>query len=209
VKHKNLEVPLSEEDARGLEVGEVVFLDGPVYTGRSMFHLRAIDQNIIPPLDFNKINVLMQTGPVVERVGDSWRPITSALTASIRFEKYGPAIIEKLGIRAIIGKTTMGKGTMETMKKFGSVHLTAVGIMGNILANQIKKVLGVYFLEELSPTEATWVLEFEKGGPFIVDIDTKGNNLFHQVNREVESKFKEFYRKFGIPKGFKYTSINA
>ena len=53
------------------------------------------------------------------------------------------------------------------------------------------------------------MMELEKGGPFIVDIDTKGNNLFHQVNERVESKFKEFYKKFGIPRGFKYTDVNA
>lgn len=132
-----------------------------------------------------------------------------APTSSIRFEKYGSAIIKKLGIRAIIGKTTMGNGTMEMMKKFGAVHLTVVGIMGNLLASQVKRVLGVHFLEELGRTEATWVMELEKAGPFIVDIDTKGNNLFHQLNREVELRFKEFYKKFGVPRGFKYTDVNA
>jgi len=206
---KYLKIPLTEEDVRGLEVGDVVFLDGPVYTGRSLFHIRAIDQNIIPSLDFKQMNVLMHIGPVMEKVDDSWRPVSMAPTSSIRFEKYGAATIKKLGIRAIIGKTTMGDGTMEMMKKFGAVHLTVVGIMGNLLANQVKKVLGVHFLEELGRTEATWVMELEKGGPFIIDIDTKGNNLFHQVNREVESKFEKFYEKFGIPKEFEYTDVNA
>ena len=42
-----------------------------------------------------------------------------------------------------------------------------------------------------------------------MDIDTEGNSLSHQVNRKVESKFKEFYKKFGIPREFKYTDINA
>jgi len=206
---KYLKIPLTEDEVRELKIGDVVFLDGPVYTGRSLFHIRAIDQNIIPSLDFKQMNVLMHIGPVMEKLDDSWRPVSMAPTSSIRFEKYGAAIIKKLGIRAIIGKTTMGNETMEMMKKFGCVHLTVVGIMGNLLANQAKKVLGVYFLEELGRTEATWVMELEKGGPFIIDIDTKGNNLFHQVNREVESKFEKFYEKFGIPKGFEYTDVNA
>jgi len=206
---KYLKIPLTEEDVRGLEIGEVAFLDGPVYTGKSLFHIRAIDQNIIPPLDFMRMNVLMHIGPVMEKVADSWRLVSMAPTSSIRFEKYGATIIEKLRIRAIIGKTTMGDGTMEMMKKFGSVHLTVVGIMGNLLANQVKKVLGVHLLEEVGRTEATWVMELEKGGPFIVDIDTKGNNLFHQVNQGVESKFEKFYERFGILKGFQFTDVNA
>jgi len=204
-----LKIPLKEGDVRKLEIGDVVFLDGPIYTGRSLFHIRAIDQNIIPPLNFKQMNVLMHIGPVMEKVDDLWRPVSMAPTSSIRFEKYGPAIIKKLEVRAIIGKTTMGTGTMEMMKKFGSVHLTVVGIMGNLLANQVKEVLGVHFMDELGRTEATWVMELEKGGPFIVDIDTEGNNLFHQINREVGSKFEKFYEKFGIPKGFEYTDVNA
>ena len=55
---KYLKIPLTEEDVRGLEVGDVVFLDGPVYTGRSLFHIRAVDQSIVPPVDFEKMNVL-------------------------------------------------------------------------------------------------------------------------------------------------------
>lgn len=206
---KYLKVPLTEKDVRGLEIGDVVYLDGPIYTGRSLFHIRAVDQNIIPPLDFKLMNVLMHIGPVMEKVDDSWKPVSMAPTSSIRFEKYGSDTIKKLGIRAIIGKTTMGKDTMAMMKEFGCVHLTVVGIMSNLLANQVKKVLGAHFLEELGRTEATWVMELERGGPFIVDIDTKGSNLFHQVNREVESKFEKFYEKFGIPKEFEYTDVNA
>lgn len=204
---KYLKSPLSEMDVRELHAGEVVFLDGPVYTGRSLFHIRAVDQNIIPPIDRGKMNVLLHAGPMMERVNDSWRPISMTLTASIRFDKYGPSIINKLGIRAIIGKTTMGRETMEAMKEYGAVHLTAVGVMANVLPAQVKKVMGVYFLEELGGTEATWVMEFEKGGPFIVDIDTRGNNVYHQVHREVERNFKRLYRKLGIPNGFQYTNV--
>jgi len=194
-------------DVRGLEVGEVVFLEGPIYTGRSLFHIRAVDQDILPPVDPEKMNVLVHAGPMMEKVDDGWRPISMTLTASIRFDKYGPAIIRKLGIRAIVGKTTMGHETMETMRDYGAVHLTAVGIMTNILPAQVRKVPGVYFMEELGATEATWMMEFEKAGPFIVDIDAKGNNLFHQLHRDVEKKFKTFYERFGIPKGFRYTDV--
>ncbi len=207
MREKYLKVPLSERDVRELEIGDVVFLNGPVYTGRSLFHIRAVEQDIVPPVDPEKMNVLVHAGPMMEKVGDGWRPISMTLTASIRFDKYGPAIIKRLGIRAMIGKTTMGHETMEAMRKYGAVHLTAVGVMTNILTAQVRKVLGVYFMEELGGTEATWMMELEKAGPFIVDIDTQGNNLFHQLHREVEKKFKKFYRRFGIAKGFRYTDV--
>ncbi len=207
MREKYLNVPLSERDVRELEIGEVVYLNGPVYTGRSLFHIRAVEQGIVPPVDPEKMNVLVHAGPMMEKVGDGWRPISMTLTASIRFDKYGPAIIKKLGIRAMIGKTTMGHETMETMREYGAVHLTAVGVMTNILPAQVRKVMGVYFMEELGGTEATWIMELEKAGPFIVDIDTKGNNLFQQLHREVEKRFKILYRRFGVPRGFRYTDV--
>ncbi len=206
---KYLDIPLSERDVRKLEIGDRVYLNGPFFTGRSLFHIRAVDQNIIPPIDFNQVNVLMHAGPMVEKRGGVWKPISMTLTASIRFEKYGAAIIKKLGLRAMVGKTTMGIDTMRTMQAWGAVHLTTVGIMTNILPGQIKKVRDVYFLDELGKTEATWVMELEKGGPFIVDIDARGNNLFHQIHRGVEKKFEEISRKFGIPAGYQYSDMNG
>jgi tartrate/fumarate subfamily iron-sulfur-dependent hydro-lyase beta chain len=209
MREKRLSVPLSEKDARDLALGDVVFLDGPVYTGRSLFHIRAVDQGIVPPLDFPKMNVLLHIGPVMVQKGGEWTPVSMAPTSSIRFEKYGAGVIRKLGVRAVIGKTTMGPGTAAAMKECGCVHLTVVGIMGNLLAKAVKRVPEVHFLDELGRTEATWVMELENGGPFIVDMDALGNNLFHQVDEGVGARFREFRARFGIPEGFRYTDVNS
>ncbi len=190
-------------------MGDVVFLDGPVYTGRSLFHIRAVDEGIVPPLDYGRMNVLLHIGPVMGQRDGAWVPISMAPTSSVRFEKYGAAIVRKLGIRAVIGKTTMGPETMAAMKECGCVHLTVVGVMGNLLARQVRSVPAVHFLDELGKTEATWVMDLEGGGPFIVDIDARGNNLFHDVNDRVTAKFREFYREFGIPADFRYTDVDA
>lgn len=80
--------------------------------------------------------------------------------------------------------------------------------MGNILAKKVKRVVDVYNLDELGVLEATWVLEVENFGPFIVDIDTKGNNLFHQVNAQVRKNLEATYEKYGI-KDFTYTGNEA
>ena len=208
MKERSLNIPVSESEVRELKIGDTVYLTGPIYTGRSLLHIRCIDQDICPPLDFTRMNVLLHVGPVMEKVGDTWKAIGLMPTSSIRFEKYGSAIIRKLGIRAIIGKTTMGHKTMETMKEVGCVHLTAVGVMGNILARQVVRVPEVHFLDELGKTEATWVMEVENAGPFIVSIDTYGNNIFSQIDSIVKENFKEFYKKFGISDDFTYTDVN-
>lgn len=203
-----LSIPLKEKEVRDLEIGDVIYLDGPIFTGRSLFHIRAIDENILPPVDFKKMNIFMHIGPVMVQVNNEWHPVSMAPTSSIRFEKYGAAVIRKLGLKGIIGKTTMGAESTVAMKEVGCVHLTVVGVMGNTLASQVTRVLNVHFLDKLGKTEATWVMELENAGPFIVSIDTHGKNLFHRVNREVEKRFEDFYAKYGISKDFTYTDVN-
>ena len=104
-------------------------------------------------------------------------------------EKYGGPIIEELGLRAIVGKGTMGPETMRVMKEFGAVHLTTnmdrVGF-----TPFIQEVVGVYNIEELGLTEATWVFKVKECGPFVVGIDTFGNNLFTNVHNDVKRRLE-------------------
>jgi hypothetical protein len=58
-------------------------------------------------------------------------------------------------------------------------------------------------------TEATWVLEAEQMGPFIVDMDTTGGHLFSAVANLSAAKMQALYRRFGIPKDFRYSESNS
>jgi len=205
---RGLPIPLFEEEVRQLNIEDVVYLDGLIYTCRSLFQIRALEQNILPPIDFEKINVMFQMGGIMKKVEGKWTVASLLCTSSIRFEKLGAPMIRKLSVRAIVGKGTMGVETMRAMKEVGCVRLSWGGLMGNILAKKVKRVVDVYNLDELGVLEATWVLEVENFGPFIVDIDTKGNNLFHQVNAQVRKNLEATYEKYGI-KDFTYTGNAA
>lgn len=198
----SLSLPLPDATIRKLHLGDVVSLDGVVFTARTLFHLRALEKGNLPPIDFHRVNVMCHVGPVMrpdEEREDGWEPLSIGGTASMRFEHYAADIIEKLGTKAIVGKGTMGPKTMEAMRRFGCVHLCSVGLYASVLASRVKRVVGVYGLEEMGLIEATWVLEVEDFGPFIVDIDARGDNLFHHINREVAKNALEVYRHFGLP----------
>ncbi|MFH0844082.1 MAG: fumarate hydratase C-terminal domain-containing protein [Pseudomonadota bacterium] len=205
---KTLTIPLTEEQARQLNAGDVIYLNGPVFTAMSQFHIRYTEKNILPPLDFNRLNVLVHAGPLMKRVEDKWVALGIDPTSSLYMDKYGPAITRGLGLRAIVGKTTMGRETMAAMKEMGCVHLTIPGVMGNILASQVKAVLEVHDLEALGANEATWVIDLEKAGPFIVDIDARGNNFIQKRYEEVEKEFQRFYEKYGL-QGFDFIHVGA
>jgi tartrate/fumarate subfamily iron-sulfur-dependent hydro-lyase beta chain len=208
MKERKLSIPVTEEAIRDLNVGDLVYFDGPIFTGRSRFHIRAVDQNILPPIDFARHNVFVHMGPVVKKTEKDWIPIGLGPTSSLRFEKYGAAVIRNLKLRVIIGKTTAGEYTTKVMKEVGCIHVTPIGAasMGNILALRAK-VNNVYFLDELGSTEATWVFQVKDWGPFMVDTDTRGNNFFEQKNIEIEKKLQKAYEQFGIAKDFRYTPV--
>lgn len=205
---KRLTIPLSEKEVRQLSIEDVVYLDGLIYTCRSLFQMRAVEQSIVPPIDFKNMNVMFHMGGVMKKVEKGWEAVSLISTSSIRFEKLGAPIIKKLGVRAIIGKSTMGGKTMQAMKEAGCVHLSWGALIGNILARNVERVVDVYDLEELGPLEATWVLKVKNFGPFIVDIDANGNNLFNHVNAQVSRELEAAYEKYGI-KDYTYTCTDT
>ena len=202
-----LRLPLSEPDARGLVAGDTVRLNGLLFTGRESFYLRAIGEAVLPPLDYGRINVLMHVGPIIARDGDGWLPVSMTPTTSIRMEKYCGPLLTKLRTRAIIGKGTMGERTRAAMKDLGAVHLCGVGINPTALARQVRRVVEVHYLDEIGPTEATWVLDVAAFGPFVVDMDSRGNNLFSDVRGESQRRLQRIYRKRGIAPDYEYTPI--
>ncbi len=140
---KRLTIPLSEREVRQLNIEDVVFLDGLIYTCRSLFQIRAVEQNILPPIDFENMNVMLHMGGAMKKVENRWEAVSLLCTSSIRFEKLGAPIINKLGVRAIIGKSTMGAKTMRAVEEAGCVHLSWGALIGNILARNVKRVVDV------------------------------------------------------------------
>ena len=202
-----LKTPFSEEDVRKLTIGDIVYFSGTVFTCRSMFHKRYFEKNYLPPVDFKEINVMMHAGPVMQKTDAGWKLIAIAPTTSIRLEKFTPRIIEKLGIRAIIGKATMREGTAKAMQELGCVHLSSVGVPVGLLTKTVKKVVTVYDVEEMGVTEATWIYDVEDFGPFLVGIDTHGNNLFSKVDEQAKAKLPKAYAALNISKDYQYTEL--
>jgi tartrate/fumarate subfamily iron-sulfur-dependent hydro-lyase beta chain len=206
---RDIKLPMSAEDVKSLKLGEIITVSGLLFTGRSRLHIRAVEENIFPPIDYEKINCFFHVGPVMRQNGDSWEVVSCEPTSSIRFERYGADVVKKFNLRTLIGKTTMGPRTAQALKEVGGVYLTKIGLSGNALRNQVKKVHDVYFLDELGKTECTWIYEVENFGPFFVAIDSEGNNYFEILAREADSKMPEIEKELGIPAGYEYTEVNG
>lgn len=173
-----LRAPISEAAVRALKVGDVVLISGRMFTGRDAVHAHLMKHE--PPVDLSG-SVLYHCGPVVARDGDGWRVTAAGPTTSIREEPYQAEILERYGVRVVIGKGGMGPQTLAGLQASGAVYLNAVGGAAQFYARCIEAVVGVSLMEFGTP-EAMWHLEV-RDFPAIVTMDAHGNSLHREVEQ--------------------------
>lgn len=192
-----LKTPVSAADIAGLRLGDVVYLDGRVYTGREGVYKRIVDEGAALPLEPGEAgNVNFHCSPAAARQDDgSFTVGAVTATASFRFAKWLDRWFEVSGCKVILGKGGM---TSEAYRKHfvpqGAVYLTTVGYgTGALLGRGIKRVLAAHWIEELGIAQAMWVFEVENFGPFLVESDLAGDSLFERANAEVAKNLEGLY----------------
>jgi fumarate hydratase class I len=183
----SLTTPLSEQQMRRLKIGDVVLLNGILYTGRDQIHHHLLTHD--SPVNLNGA-ALYHCGPVALKSGDKWTINAAGPTTSSREEPYQADIIKKFGIRAVIGKGGMGAKTLAALKEHGAVYLNAIGGAAQYYARCITEVAGVDFLEFGTP-EAMWHIRV-KDFPAIVTMDANGNSLHAEVDKASAKELSKF-----------------
>lgn len=173
--------PVSEAAVRALKVGEAVEITGILFTGRDAVHKYLAQGGALPPGVDLQGAILYHCGPVVikDQAGQ-WRVVAAGPTTSAREEPYQGEIFRRFGVRGVIGKGGMGPKTLAACREVGAVYLHAVGGAAQVLAEHVRKVRGVYFLEEFGSPEAIWEFEVERF-PAVVTMDAHGHSLHEQV----------------------------
>lgn len=194
-----LQLPLSEEDARKLKVGDIVHLSGIVYTARDEAHMRALEyleEGHELPVDFEGAAVY-HCGPIMRKLNEHWELVAAGPTTSSRMNALEPEFIEKLRPGAIIGKGGMSRPTVDAMQKYGCVYLAITGGAAVLAAKGISRVHGVHWLDIGMP-EALWILEADDFGPLSVAIDAHGNSLYEDVDEAVKENVSRIRAKLGL-----------
>jgi fumarate hydratase, class I len=174
-----LEAPLTEAQMRSLKVGDVVLINGEMFTGRDAVHAHLMKN--APPVDLNGA-VLYHCGPVMLKQGEEWFVKAAGPTTSIREEPYQAHVLKNYGVRAVIGKGGMGPKTLAALKETGAVYLNGIGGAAQYYARSVEKVLGVHLMEFGIP-EAMWHLRV-RNFVAIVTMDSHGNSLHAEVEQE-------------------------
>jgi len=196
---ESLKLPLNDEAVRSLKVGDPVRLTGVMVTGRDTVHKWMIDTFIKksrPPqgddLEVYKAiqpllrgSVIYHCGPVVAGLDTKeYRFVAAGPTTSIREEPYQGDVMRHFKIQGVIGKGGMGPKTLTACQEVPGAYLHAIGGAASLIAQTVKRVLGVYKLDFGVP-EAMWAIEVQDF-PAVVTMDAHGKSL----HAEVEAKSK-------------------
>ena len=181
-----LTAPLTEAAVRSLRVGDIVLISGELFTGRDAVHAYLMKNP--PPVDLQGA-ILYHCGPVMLKEGDTWSVKAAGPTTSSREEPYQATVIEKYGVRAVVGKGGMGPKTLAALERFGAVYLNGIGGAAQYYARTVEKVLGVHLMEFGIP-EAMWHLRVNKFAA-IVTMDAHGNSLHADVEKATGDSLAE------------------
>ena len=171
-----LKTPLSSEDIENLHVGDMVFLDGTVYTARDKVH--ALIHNRGSPLPLEGA-VLYHCGPLIR--GDL--VLSAGPTTSDRLSRYTEEILN-LGVRAIIGKG----GLPGEPFRGRATYMSYPGGCGAAAARQLR--IRAVLLPEMGMAEALWEFQAKDFGPMIVSIDSHGCDLYRDVKQNAQRRLR-------------------
>ena len=169
-----LNTPIDREKATQLHCGDRVLLSGFVYTARDAAHVRLcalIERGEPLPIDLQD-QIIYFVGPTPPAMG---RAVGAAgPTTSSRMDRFSPVLYEH-GLRGTIGKGYRGPDVIAALKRFGSVHFSALGGAGALLSQCIT-ASEIIAYEDLG-TEAIrklTVVDF----PVTVAYDTRGGSVY-------------------------------
>ena len=202
----HLNLPLTDSDVEQLNIGDIVYISGEVFTCRSRLQRYIFDEAHVLPFSTKERNVLIHNGPIVIKEDGKWKLVSFMPTSSIRFEKWGAKSVDQWGLKMIVGKTTMGKETAAMMREKKCVHVSPRSVSPNLWIDSIE-VQDVYLYDELGRIEAAWFFKLKDLGPFIVDIDTEGNNYFDQLDERIAKSKEDALQKLGIEKDYQFTKL--
>ncbi len=209
----HLNVPVVDDDLDKLKPGDVVYLNGVIYTAREGVYDRVLKSGeALPYADMAQVsNINFHCSPAASQDEEGNYVIGGVTaTASFRFSKWMADWLDKTGTKIIIGKGGMPE------KDYGAilaprrvVYLTTVGYgTGALLGRGVVGVREVHWLDVLGIAQAMWFFDVRDFGPFLVDSDTSGRSLFLEHTRAFAGRVEELYQGLKPPALSRYGETN-
>jgi L(+)-tartrate dehydratase beta subunit len=200
--HHVLALPVKEEAVRALRVGDTVTLEKILFGIRDATLIAMFDRGARTRLDLNGHAV--HTAPNVRSVEPSaqnparYVPLCVGTTTSMRMERFTRPLMEREGVRIIVGKGGMGAQSLAAFGELGGAYLAVVGGAAALQTTWIEAIEDVDF-EELNP-ECLWKFRIKGFGPLLVTMDSHGGSRHRDIDAAAQSRRDEVLTRIGALK---------
>lgn len=198
--HHVLEMPITEEKARSLKIGDTVTLEQTLFGIRDATLIHMFDRGRKVKFDLHG-HAVIHTAPNVHRVPVSneapvgYKPFCIGTTTSMRMERFTHDLMDREGVRIIVGKGGMGPDTLAAFAEFGGAYLAIVGGAAALETTWIEQIVDID-MDDLHP-ESLWKFQIKNFGPLLVGMDSHGGSLYADLQKDVASRRDAVLKSIG------------
>jgi L(+)-tartrate dehydratase beta subunit len=199
--HHVLEMPISVEQVRELRIGDTITLEKTLFGIRDATLIHMFDHGRRTRFDLNG-HAVIHTAPNVHRVEKSedapagYEPFCIGTTTSQRMERFTKPLMQREGVRIIIGKGGMAQATLDAFAELGGAYLAIVGGAAALETTWIEQIEDVD-MDDLHP-ESLWRFRIRNFGPLLVGMDSHGASMFADVRADVAARRSAVLERLGI-----------
>jgi L(+)-tartrate dehydratase beta subunit len=189
--HHDLTTPITEAQTRALRIDDTVTLNGPLFGIRDATQIAMFDRGRTTRFDLAG-HAVIHTAPNVKKVEVSpahpagYAPLCIGTTTSSRMERFTRPLLERCGVRLVIGKGGLGAASLAAFGELGGAYLAIVGGTAALETTLIEAIEDVD-LDDLNP-ESLWQFRVRDFGPLLVAMDSHRASLYDAVDRAARDR---------------------
>ncbi len=199
--HYELSTPVTGEQVRQLRVNDTVTLQRTLFGIRDATQIAMFDRGRTTRFDLRG-HAVIHTAPNVKKVepcGEhpaGYAPVCIGTTTSDRMERFTRPLMERDGVRIIVGKGGLRDGSLAAFRDLGGVYLAIVGGTAALETTWIERIEDVD-LDDLNP-ESLWKFRIRDFGPLLVAMDSHGASLYDAVRHDVDARRAQVLASLGV-----------
>jgi L(+)-tartrate dehydratase beta subunit len=195
VAHHDFNTPISEEQARALRVNDTVTLNGALFGIRDATQIHMFDRGRKTRFDLRG-HAVIHTAPNVRKTAAGYEAVCVGTTTSDRMERFTRPLMEREGVRLIVGKGGMRDDSLDAFRDLGGAYLAIIGGTAALETTWIERIEDVD-MDDLNP-ESLWRFGIRDFGPLLVAMDSHGGSLYDAVRKEADEKREQVLRSLGV-----------
>ena len=196
-----LELPITEAQVRELRCNDTVTLERTLFGIRDATQIAMFDRGRSTRFDLHG-HAVIHSAPNVRKTDITaatpvgYAPVCVGSTTSARMERFTQPLLERNGVRIIVGKGGLGEGSLRAFAALGGAYLAIIGGTAALETTWIDSIEDVDF-DDLNP-ESLWKFRIHGFGPLLVAMDSHGRSLYDAVDREARGRRDAALARLGV-----------